>query len=556
MSPTDSNPSLDADKEKTSLAPSERQVSEENRLLKEENQRLIESVAKAKEESKAKSDFLANMSHELRTPLNAIIGYSELLEEVASDFNIQDDMAPDLRKINSAGRHLLAIINDILDLSKIEAGKMELFPEESNLAELLEETINTIKPLADKNSNQLQIQQAENLGDFIVDEDRFRQILLNLFSNACKFTENGTISLDVFSKVINGTDHYVFQIGDTGIGMNPEQMNRLFKNFEQATVSTSKKYGGTGLGLVISRQLCNMMGGDIRVESKLGQGSIFTIEVPCDTTIGERPSAPARSKERPVTLPPGEIPVVLIIDDDPMMFDWVKKSLDNKNIKVEFATDGKTGLEMARKIRPQVITLDIILPDMDGWSVLTQLQSDHDLADIPIIIISMIDEKRKGYALGALEYMVKPIDKERLNFLVNKYGGATDRSVLVVDDEPGARAVLRRRLEERSCIVSEAENGASALVHVYKTPPSLIFLDLMMPVMDGFDFLERLRNDPELNKIPVVVVTGKDLTQEDRRRLNGKVKLLLQKKSYEQEDLLEEVRDQILQHLPSHMLGQ
>ena len=218
---------------------------------------------------------------------------------------------------------------------------------------------------------------------------------------------------------------------------------------------------------------------------------------------------------------------------------------------MEFAADGKTGLEMARKIRPKVITLDIILPDMDGWSVLTQLQTDPSLADIPIIIISMIDEKRKGYALGALEYMVKPIDKERLNFLVNKYGGVSDRTVLVVDDEPDARSVLRRRLEERSCIVSEAENGELALEQIQKAMPSIIFLDLMMPVMDGFDFLEILRNDPRLNKIPVVVVTGKDLTQEDRRRLNGKVKLLLQKKSYPQENLLEQVREQILQHLPT-----
>jgi len=550
MSSADSHISPKMNQGNTNLSPAEEQTGEETRLLKEENQRLKATVAKVQKESQAKSDFLANMSHELRTPLNAIIGYSELLEEVADDFKLKDEMAPDLRKINSAGRHLLAIINDILDLSKIEAGKMELFPEECKLSQLLEETVNTVQPLADKNGNRLQINQPETLGEFVVDEDRFRQILINLFSNACKFTENGTITLDVLDKVIHGIDHYVFQVADTGIGMNPEQMNRLFQSFEQATVSTSKKYGGTGLGLVISRQLCNMMGGDIRVESKIGVGSTFTIEVPRDTRVGDRISSASRSKEIPALLP-GETPVVLIIDDDPMMFDWVKKSLDNKNIRVEFAVDGKTGLEMARKIRPKVITLDIILPDMDGWSVLTQLQADPSLADIPIIIISMIDEKRKGYALGALEYMVKPIDKERLNFLVNKYGGVSDRTVLVVDDESDARSVLRRRLEERSCVVSEAENGELALAHIQKTMPSIIFLDLMMPVMDGFDFLEILRNDPNLNKIPVVVVTGKDLTQEDRRRLNGKVKLLLQKKSYPQEDLLEEVREQILQHLPA-----
>jgi len=550
MSSADSHISPEMNEGNTNLSPAEERVSEETRILKEENQRLKATVAKVQKESQAKSDFLANMSHELRTPLNAIIGYSELLEEVADDFKLKDEMAPDLRKINSAGRHLLAIINDILDLSKIEAGKMELFPEKCTLSQLLEETINTIQPLADKNGNQLQIHQSATRDDFIVDEDRFRQVLINLFSNACKFTENGTITLDVLDKVINGVEHYVFQVADTGIGMNPEQLNRLFQSFEQATVSTSKKYGGTGLGLVISRQLCNMMGGDIRVESEYGVGSTFTIEVPRDTSSGVRDSASSRSKEIPALLP-GETPVVLIIDDDPMMFDWVKKSLDNKNIRVEFAADGKTGLEMARKIRPKVITLDIILPDMDGWSVLTQLQTDPSLADIPIIIISMIDEKRKGYALGALEYMVKPIDKERLNFLVNKYGGVSDRTVLVVDDEPDARSVLRRRLEERSCIVSEAENGELALEQIQKAMPSIIFLDLMMPVMDGFDFLEILRNDPRLNKIPVVVVTGKDLTQEDRRRLNGKVKLLLQKKSYPQENLLEQVREQILQHLPT-----
>ncbi len=520
------------------------------RQLLEENKALRQAKEQAEEASKMKSAFLANMSHELRTPLNAIIGYSELIQEVAVDLKVDEHINADLQKVYSAGKQLLSIINDVLDLSKIEAGKMELFPQECSLSKLIEETMHTAQPLVDKNNNQLVIETPEESGDLIIDQSRFRQVLLNLLSNACKFTENGTITLRVTRRPVFGKDGFAFAVQDTGIGMTPEQTHKLFKSFSQAEVTTSQKYGGTGLGLVISRSFCQMMGGDISVQSELGKGTTFTAEVPADTTEGDGP-AHRRADGKKSNAKDGE-GTILIIDDDPMIRDWIARSLDNKNLDFVFTSDGETGLQMARQLKPSVITLDVMMPDMDGWTVLANLQADPELADIPVIILSMIDEKKKGFALGASEYIVKPIEKERLEYLLSKYCGTNkENAILVVDDDPSARTVLRRRLEEKFCKVSEAENGEAALQKIRRSQPAIIFLDLMMPVLDGFDFLEILRNDPELNSIPVVVVTAKDLTPEDRHRLNGRVHNLLLKGSYKTEDLLVAVRSQILKHLAS-----
>ncbi|QPJ64392.1 MAG: response regulator [Candidatus Nitrohelix vancouverensis] len=520
------------------------------RQLLDENEALRQAKEQAEEASKMKSAFLANMSHELRTPLNAIIGYSELLQEVAADLEVDEHINPDLQKVYSAGKQLLSIINDVLDLSKIEAGKMELFPQTCTLSKLIEETVHTAQPMVDKNNNQLVIETPEESSELIIDQSRFRQILLNLLSNACKFTENGTITLRVTQRPVFGKKGFAFDVQDTGIGMTPEQTQRLFKSFTQAEVTTSQKYGGTGLGLVISRSFCQMMGGDISVQSELGKGTTFTAEVPADTTEGGGP-AHRRADGKKSNAKNGE-GTILIIDDDPMMRDWIARSLDNKNLNFVLTSDGETGLQMARQLKPSVITLDVMMPGMDGWTVLAKLQADPELADIPVIILSMIDEKKKGFALGASEYIVKPIEKERLEYLLNKYCGADkENSILVVDDDPSARTVLRRRLEEKSCTVSEAENGEAALQKIRRSQPSIIFLDLMMPVLDGFEFLEILRNDPELKSIPVVVVTAKDLTPEDRHRLNGRVHNLLLKGSYKTEELLVTVRSQILQHLSS-----
>jgi len=516
--------------------------------LEAQNRDLVVSRDKAEAANVSKSNFLANMSHELRTPLNAIIGYSELLQEVAQEFSVEDDMAPDLKKINSAGRQLLEIINDILDLSKIEAGKMELFPQNMGVEELLEELLNTIQPMADTNGNRFEIIKSSSLGSMWVDRARFRQILLNLLSNACKFTRSGTVSLEIERELRQAEDWFLFRVRDTGIGLSSDQMGRLFQNFSQAEPTIQKNFGGTGLGLAISQCFCQMMGGKISVESELNRGSTFTVEIPANTR-----SLKISADEPPVAVP-SSTPSnkILVIDDDPMMRDWMERTFSPRGFEVWIAEDGETGLRLARELRPAVITLDVIMPGMDGWELLTHIKADPTTSQIPVIIISMLDEQNRGFALGAAEYIMKPVDKDRLQFLLKKYRcNSPQTPVLIVEDDPVAREVLRRRLEEFECDVAEAHDGRGALEHVARRQPSLIFLDLMMPVMDGFEFLEKFRKNSAWKSIPVVVVTAKELTPEDRRRLNGSVQKLLQKGDYTREDLFREVHNQVQMHLPT-----
>ncbi|MEK9630236.1 MAG: hybrid sensor histidine kinase/response regulator, partial [Nitrospinota bacterium] len=345
--------------------------------------------------NRAKSTFLANMSHELRTPLNAILGYSELLEEVADELEIEDEIGPDIKKIHSSGKHLLAIINDILDLSKIEAGKMEFYSQTCNLKSLADEVSETVQPIISKNSNKLKLNLDKNLGSISVDITRLRQVLFNLLSNACKFTENGEITFTIMRKTVNKADWINFTIADTGIGMNESQVEKLFQSFSQVHSSNIQKYGGTGLGLAITKRICEMMGGDIFVESQPGEGSTFSVHLPAHMPAVTTPEKILQGigkhkKDAEEASPDPKENIILVIDDDPMIHSQMKRAFEKEDYKIVCASDGEEGLTLARKLHPTLITLDVLMPGMDGWTVLTKLKADPEVANIPVFVISMV----------------------------------------------------------------------------------------------------------------------------------------------------------------------
>lgn len=502
---------------------------------------LAEARDAALEATRLKSEFLANMSHELRTPLNAIIGYAEILAEDAEDAGREEELA-DLQKIRSSGKHLLALINDVLDLSKIEAGKMEVFLETFELAPMLDEVVATIAPLVAKNNNRLEVKRAEGLGAMRADLTKVRQALFNLISNASKFTSDGLITLAVEREGRDGIDWLRFAVTDTGIGISPEQMERLFQAFSQADASTSRKFGGTGLGLVLSRRFCQMMGGDITVESEAGVGSTFTILLPVD---GGASKAAGTASGRAGT-PAKGVPTVLVIDDDPAARDLMRRFLDQQGLQMAEAASGQEGLRLAKESHPAVILLDVMMPGMDGWAVLTALKADSELASIPVIMATILDERNMGFALGATDFLTKPIDRQYLARVLQKYRCAHPPCpVLLVEDHADLRELMRRMLEQEGWVVAEAENGRVALERVAENRPELIVLDLMMPEMDGFAFLEELRQNQTWRSIPVIVVTAKDLTVEDRQRLNGYVQYVVNKGSRGCEELLQELGGRI-----------
>ena len=495
--------------------------------------------------NQTKSAFLANMSHELRTPLNAIIGYSEMLEEEAKELG-EEAFVADLKKIHGAGKHLLGLINDVLDISKIEAGKMELYLESFDVMEMIQETTNTVIPLVEQNSDSLAVECDENLGKIYSDATKVRQALLNLLSNACKFTSGGQITLRVRRETVEGKEWVYFSVADTGIGMTREQMGRLFQAFIQADAGTTKKFGGTGLGLAITKRFCQLMGGDVTVESEYGKGSTFTIKLPVqappktETAVGDGAKESAAAHEILANANR-----VLVIDDDPTVHDLMRRFLGKEGYLVETAANGRDGLRRAREFKPDAITLDVMMPDMDGWSVLSALKADPQLSEIPVIMLTMLDDKNIGFALGASEYLNKPIQRDQLSTILKKYRRDQGSAVLVVEDDGVIRQMVKSMLEKEGWLVSEAENGKVALARITERLPALVLLDLMMPVMDGFEFLTELKKRPDWSKIPVVIVTARELSVDDRARLQGKVEKILQKGMYSREELINQLRNLI-----------
>jgi PAS domain S-box-containing protein len=507
-----------------------------------ERKRFTEEVHLARKQAElanaAKSTFLASMSHELRTPLNAIIGITEMLQEDAREFERQDDIEP-LDRVLRAARHLLALINDVLDLSKIEAGRMELHIETFPVAPLINDVVKTIEPMATKNGNRVLVNCSPTIDSMRADQIRLRQALLNLASNAVKFTDNGTVTITARQHEDKGSEWIAIAVADTGIGMTREQMGKLFQEFSQADSSTTRKYGGTGLGLAISRRFCQMLGGDITVESEQGRGSTFTIHLP--TNIGaaeEAKTIPARRAAAAGDR--SAVPLILVVDDDPTARQVVSRFLEREGFTVAEADGGREGLRLARELFPAAITLDIVMPDLDGWTVLAAMKGDPTLADIPVILLTIVDEKNRGYSLGAADYLVKPVDRERLTTLLRRICGWAGGRVLIVDDNDIDRRQIGCALGQDGWDVIEAENGRVALGTLAAACPRAIVLDLMMPEMSGFEFLNEFRRHPEWREIPVVVVTALDLTAEDRDHLNGGVYGIVQKG--EREEMLQELR--------------
>ncbi len=498
---------------------------------------VLESLRdQALEANRAKSTFLANMSHELRTPLNAILGYSEMLGEVLED----PDSQQDVHKIQAAGRHLLSLINSILDLSKIEAGRMELFMETVSVSYLVRDVREIAEPIATEHRNAFVVDVADDVGRMVADEVKLRQVLVNLLANAFKFTEDGEVRLTV-RRVRKGesADWIEFAVRDTGIGIAGDDLARLFEEFNQADGSTTRQFGGTGLGLSISRRFARMMGGDITVESEVGHGSTFTVKLPANTI--ERDGLDDGPQGG------GEIRV-LVIDDDPGVRELLARTLAAEGCRVLTAASGVQGIERARTFEPDVITLDIMMPGMDGWAVLAALKDDDVLASVPVVVVSMVDERRTGFALGASAYLTKPIERKRLVELVSGFHRGSDSfDVLIVDDQPEVRDVVKRTLETHGWTIREAANGTQALTAIEERVPTVMLLDLMMPEMDGFALLDELA-ERDLPEFAVVVMTAMDLTSDERHHLESRVARVLQKSSYSRDELLGIVRDKVTAH--------
>jgi signal transduction histidine kinase/CheY-like chemotaxis protein len=412
---------------------------------KQTQEELLKAKHAAEDASRAKSAFLANMSHELRTPLNAIIGYSEMLEEETRDSGRMENLQ-DLQKIQAAGKHLLSLINDVLDLSKIEAGKMGLHLETFDVSVMAEEMVTTLQPAIAKNNNKVRVHLGDDLGMMRADATKVRQILFNLMSNACKFTDHGTISLDVRPTVIEGQEWIRFQVQDTGIGISSKQQHKLFQEFSQADATISRKYGGTGLGLAISHRFVQMMKGRISVESQAGKGSTFTVHLPAQVNLE---TAEATQLEGTGNVSAGvseyrtEGDTILVIDDDPAVRDLMSRFLTKMGFRVVAAANGEEGLRLAREVRPLLITLDVIMPECDGWIVLSKLKSDPNVAQIPVIMVTVVDNAAMGLDMGASNYLIKPVDRDRLAVLIEKHRVARGSGA------PEAKAIASRTASHR-----------------------------------------------------------------------------------------------------------
>jgi PAS domain S-box-containing protein len=512
----------------------EQEIAERKRT----EQELNKAMRAAEAANLAKSQFLASMSHELRTPLNAVIGYSEMLMEEAEDTG-SEELVPDLQRIRNAGKHLLGIINDILDLSKVEAGKIELYIESVDLPELIDEIIDTVRPLAQTNGNELSLSLELTGATITTDITRVRQVLFNLLSNACKFTEQGRVTLRVQELVVNGEGWLRCDVADTGVGIKADQISKLFKPFTQADASTSRRFGGTGLGLSISDQFAQMLGGRIELTSEYGVGSTFTLWLP--TNHSQQHSASASGTFRATT--GDNIGTVLVVDDESESRGVLARLLEAEGYAVLTAPTGARAMQLAELHKPDVITLDVMMPGMDGWAVLSRLKQRPEFADIPVVIVSLMPDSDMGYALGAADVLAKPIEIERLRGVLSRFGpDVGSNHVLVVDDDPEARDLLTRAVLKEGWDVQQVVNGARALESIRASRPKLVILDLMMPEMDGFELLEHLRADPSLHSLPVIVITAKQLGVSERAQLASRVGSIMQKGSYSRGDLVKHIR--------------
>lgn len=519
--------------------------------LEDAKSKLELALHAAQDASLAKDEFVRTVSHELRTPLSAVLGFAELLLNPRAT-KLRENPQPKIQKIHTAGKHLLTLINDLLDVARYTSGQtITLTIAEFELPPFVQGVVEMVTPLLKKNSNQLRLEMADSLRTMRADETRIRQILLNLLGNACKFTEKGVITFSVSREENHESTWIIFSIADTGVGMTSEQMARLFKPFYRVDNSTSRRQGGTGLGLSITKLLCEQMGGSVDVQSELDHGSVFTVRLPVHTpseaveqTEDSRNSATPMRRPTTNGLPPLQHDAVLIVDDNAMIRELMESFLKREDFRVYSAATGEDGIRMARELRPGSITLDVGMPGMDGWAVLAALKNDAHTHDIPVIMVTIAEDRSRGFSLGAADYLTKPIDWNRLHQTLQRYC-RPPAEVLVVDDDPLVREQFRETLSLDGWTVREASNGREALERVNDVKPAIILLDLMMPLMDGFEFLRELRQRPHFADIQIVIVTAKELTNDDRERLNGGVSQILSKGALTSEELLGRLRSQL-----------
>ena len=528
--------------------------------LKASQQRLSAVNEQLEHANLLKSEFLANMSHELRTPLNSIIGFAEVLaDQLFGPLNAKQQKY--VNNVHGSGHHLLQLINDILDLSKIEAGKLELNYHKFSAADVLKETSSAIKMLADKKGLKLVLNVAPDLTTIAADEAKFKQVMYNLLSNAVKFTPtNGQVTVDANNK----RGLAVVSVTDTGIGISKKDQELIFEQFRQVSGSDAREFEGTGLGLALTKKLVELHGGRISVASELGKGSRFTFTIPVDmpghlvsqteaTRVCHLPVAGDHVKAKvaamqiqPAQRAVGNRPTILVIEDDPKAAELISIYLRDADYDVEVAPDGQEAVKMAHDIQPFAITLDILLPKKDGWQILQELKADPKTKEIPVIICSMIDDHQLGVSLGAIGHITKPIRKTELLEVLNRcrehHGDGKPFVVQVVDDDPNAVELVAAILEPEGFGVLKAYGGEEAVAIALEYKPDLLVLDLMMPKVSGFDVIQALNEQEHGSDIPIIVLTAKELTADDRRKLNNYIERVMQKAKFKREDLIKEIR--------------
>jgi CheY-like chemotaxis protein/two-component sensor histidine kinase len=463
-----------------------------------------------------------------------------MLQEDAEELG-QNEFISDLQNIHTAGKNLLGLINDVLDLSKLEAGKMDLFIEEVDLDSLLHEIVYTIQPIIEKQDNVLELDRSPVLGKMQTDLTKLRQILLNLLSNAIKFTKQGLIYFKIERQSKHDSEWVIFCVADDGIGMTSEQQQKLFQPFTQADASTTRRYGGTGLGLTISKKFTEMMGGTIQVSSKIGVGCTFTLQLPVQNAAIDIPS---ESKPHESSESNG---IVLVIHAEASVRELLREKLGQLGYIVVIAGFVTEGINLAKKLHPDAIILDAKMPEMESWQILSLLKSDSRLIHIQIILISITQDKNRGYVMGATDYIDKPIKREQLELILEKYQ-VSDKGtglVMVVDDDKISRETTAAIIESQGWGVFKAENGQIALANLEDKKPTLIMLDLAMPVMSGFELIAHLQKNEQWHSIPVVILTALELTDKQYARLNQLVETIFKKESYSQEELVLQIHQMI-----------